>query len=364
MKTHKNLYSAICEFDNIHRAYLRARVGKRYKRDVLEFSSNLEENLINIQNHLAWKTYQPSPYKYFTIYEPKVRMIAALPFSDRVVHHALCNVIEPIFESAFIRDSYACRPGGGVLAGVLRTTRFLRDAWRRWGDNVYCLKGDISKYFYSVDHETLKRLVRKKIACADTLELIDRIIDSPGDDIGMPIGNLTSQLFANVYLDALDHVIKDSLRVRYYIRYMDDFVIFHNDKAYLHRLLDEISGYLEDVLRLRLNGKTQIFPVRRRSVDFLGYRIWPTHRLMRKANVKRTRRKLKKFVRLYRDGRMTMGEIRPSVMSWLGHAKHGDTWRLRTKMTESIIFTRGAAGPVRLPDEGDAGVRAIARKVA
>lgn len=352
MKTHKNLYSAICEFDNIHRAYLRARVGKRYKRDVLEFSSNLEENLIGIQNHLIWKTYQPSRYKYFTIYEPKVRMIAALPFADRVVHHALCNVIEPIFEASFIRDSYACRPGGGVLAGVLRTTRFLRDASRRWGD-VYCLKGDIAKYFYSVDHETLKRLIRRKIACPDTLGLIDRIIDSPGDGVGMPIGNLTSQLFANVYLDALDHVVKERLRVQYYIRYMDDFVIFHHDKAYLRRLLDEISGYLEDVLRLHLNGKTQIFPVRQRSVDFLGYRIWPTHRLMRKANVQRTRRKLKKFSRLYREGRMTMDEIRPSVMSWLGHAKHGDTWRLRTKMTESIVFARG-----------DTAERAITRKVA
>lgn len=352
MKTHKNLYSAICEFDNIHAAYLKARRGKRYKADVLAFSARLEENLIDIHNQLAWKTYRPGPYKYFTVTEPKVRMIAALPFADRVVHHALCNVIEPIFEGAFIRDSYACRPGGGVLAGVMRTTRFLRDASRRWG-GVYCLKGDISKYFYSVDHETLKRLIRRKIACPDTLEMIDRIIDSPGDGVGMPIGNLTSQLFANVYLDALDHAVKERLRVQYYIRYMDDFVVFHHDKAYLHRLLDEISGYLGHHLRLKLNGKTQIFPVGQRPVDFLGYRIWPTHRLMRKANVKRTRRKLKKFARLYLEGRMTMDEIRPSIMSWLGHAKHGDTWRLRTKMTESIVFTRG-----------DTAERVISRKVA
>lgn len=340
MKTHRDLYRAVCAFDNVHAAYLKARRGKRYKNDVLTFSARLEENLIDIHNQLAWKTYRPGPYKYFTVTEPKVRMIAALPFSDRVVHHALCNVIEPIFERAFIRDSYACRPGGGVLAGVLRTTRFLRDAWRRWGADVYCLKGDISKYFYSVDHETLKRLIRRKIACPDTLELIDRIIDSPGDGVGMPIGNLTSQLFANVYLDALDHIIKDGLRVRYYIRYMDDFVIIHHDKAYLHQLLDEISGYLDHHLHLKLNGKTQVFPVRQRPIDFLGYRIWPTHRLMRKANVKRTRRKLKKFARLYRAGQMTMDEIRPSVMSWLGHAKHGDTWRLRRRILENCVFVR------------------------
>ncbi|MCK9520322.1 MAG: reverse transcriptase/maturase family protein [Syntrophales bacterium] len=339
MKTHKHLYARICEFDNIHHAYLKARRGKRYKDDVLAFSARLEEHLIDIHNQLTWQTYQPGAYHYFTVTEPKTRMIAALPFTDRVVHHCLCNVIEPIFEASFIRDSYACRPGGGVLAGVLRTTRFLRDAWRRWG-TVYCLKGDVSKYFYSVDHETLKRIIRRKIACPDTLGLIDRIIDSPGGPVGMPIGNLTSQLFANVYLDALDHHIKGTLRVRYYVRYMDDFVIFHHDKAYLRGLLDEISGYLHRTLHLTLNGKTQIFPVKQRPVDFLGYRIWPTHRLMRKANVKRTRRKFRKFSRLYHAGRMTMDEIRPSIMSWLGHAKHGDTWRIRQKVLGSCVFSR------------------------
>ena len=167
MKTYKNLYSRICEFDNIHRAYLKARKAKRYKAEVLRFSANLEENLINLQNHLIWKSYRPARYKLFTIYEPKERVIAALPFADRVVHHALCNVIEPICERSMIHDSYACRVGQGVLAGVLRTTQFIRDSRRQWG-RVYCLKADIKKFFPSIDHAILKSIIRKRIGCADT----------------------------------------------------------------------------------------------------------------------------------------------------------------------------------------------------
>ena len=189
-KTYSNLYPQIYDFDNIHRAYLKARRGKRYKTDVLKFSGRLEEALIDIQNHLIWKSYQPGPYKLFTIHEPKERIIAALPFRDRVVHHALCNVIEPIFERPMIYDSHACRRGMGVLSGVTRTTKFLRAACRRW-EKVYCLKADIKKFFPSIDHAVLKRLIRKRISCPDTLSLIDIIIDSNGSDRGLPIGNLT-----------------------------------------------------------------------------------------------------------------------------------------------------------------------------
>lgn len=339
MKTYKNLYPQICEFDNIHLAYLKARRAKRFKHEVLAFSKNLEENLINIQNHLIWKTYKPSPYKFFTIYEPKERLIAALPFTDRVVHHALCNIIEPIFERSMIHDSYACRCGQGVLSGVLRTTQFLRDAHKRWG-RVYCLKADIKKFFPSIDHEVLKRILRRRVACPDTLNLIDTIIDSTGDPRGLPIGSLTSQLWANVYLNELDHHLKDVFQVEYYIRYMDDFVVFHENKRYLRDLLEEITEYLADPLRLSLNRKTQIFPIRPRSVDFLGYRIWPGHRLLRKSNVRRTKRKLHKFERLYSAGFITLDKITPSVMSWLGHAMNADSYRIRNRILNNLIFKR------------------------
>jgi retron-type reverse transcriptase len=196
-RTYSNLYPLIYDFANLHAAYLKARKGKRYSTDVLHFSARLETNLIDIQNKLIWKEYRPSPYHYFVVHEPKERTVAAAPFADRVVHHALCNVTEPIFEQGFIYDSYACRNSRGVLAGVNRTTRFMRRARRKWG-RFYCLKGDVSKFFPSIDHAVLKSIIRKRIACPDTLELMDHIIDSDGSGTGLPIGNLTSQLWANV----------------------------------------------------------------------------------------------------------------------------------------------------------------------
>ena len=334
-KTFKHLYSQICEFDNIHRAYLKARRGKRYKRDILRFSARLEESLIDVHNDLSWKSYTPGPYKLFTIHEPKERVIAALPFRDRVVHHALCNIIEPIFERSMIYDSHACRRGMGVLTGVLRTTKFLRAARRRWG-RVYCLKMDVEKFFPSIDHDVLKRIIRRRIACPDTLSLIDMIIDSHTAGRGLPIGNLTSQLWANVYLNELDHFVKERLRVRYYIRYMDDMVVFDGDKARLHAVLAEVRGFMAHVLHLRLNGKTQIFPVDQRCVDFLGYRIWPDYRLPRKANIRRNKRKFRKQCRQYLDGSAPLGVILCSIASWIGHCKHADTWRLRRRVLSGI----------------------------
>jgi len=339
MKTYKNLYPKIYDFDNLHLAYLKARRCKRYRHDVLRFSANLEDNLIDIQNHLIWKTYRTGRYRFFTVYEPKERLIASLSFRDRVVHHALHNIIEPIFERSMIYDSYACRKEMGVLSGVQRTTRFLRDSTRRWG-RVYCLKGDVKKYFPSVHHETLKQIIRKRIACPDTLEMIDRIIDSTGEEVGMPIGNLTSQLFANVYLSELDHFVKEECGVKYYIRYMDDFVILYDDKRVLKNLLEDVEYYLRVALRLRLNDKTQIFPVGPRPIDFLGYRIFPEYRLLRKGNLRRTKRKLKKFARLYALGQISLLDVQPSIVSWIGHAQHADSWRVRNKILNNLIFTR------------------------
>lgn len=339
MKTYKNLYPKICEFDNIHLAYLKARKLKRYKAEVLLFSANMEENLINIHNHLVWKSYRPSPYKYFTIYEPKERIIAALPFVDRVVHHALCNIIEPICERSMIHDSYACRRGQGVQAGVLRTTQLLRDTHRRWG-RVYCLKADVKKFFPSIDHEVLKKIIRRRIACLDTLNMIETIIDSTGDDKGLPIGSLTSQLWANVYLNELDHYAKERLGIKYYVRYMDDFLILHDDKQELRRILAEITGFLADRLRLDLNGKTQIFPIGPRALDFLGYRIQSDYRLLRKSNVQRTKRKFHKYERSYSEGLIDLADVNSSIVSWIGHAMHADSYRLRLKILSELKFMR------------------------
>ncbi|MEW5898168.1 MAG: reverse transcriptase/maturase family protein, partial [Bacillota bacterium] len=221
MKTYSNLYPFVYDFANLYKAYLKARKGKRYQDKVLQFAAQLEDNLFAIQAELINHTYRTGRYRRFYVHDPKTRPVAALPFKDRVVQHALCNVIEPLFEKSFIYDSYACRKFKGTHAGANRVTEFLKSAQRKWG-KVYCLKADIAQYFPSVNHRILKAIIRKKIACPDTLQLIDEIIDSGGGEgRGLPIGNLTSQLWANVYLDQLDHFIKETLREKYYVRYMD-----------------------------------------------------------------------------------------------------------------------------------------------
>ena len=332
MKTYRNLYPLIYAFNNLYLAYVKARRGKRYKAEVLRFSVNLECELIALYRELADHSYRTGEYRCFTVYEPKRREVAALPFRDRVVHHALCNVIEPIFERGFIRDSYACRVGKGTHAAADRLTEFLRSAYRRWG-GCYVLKADVASYFPSVDHGVLMDIIRRRIACPETLELIKEILDSWNGNVGhgIPIGNLTSQLFANVYLNEFDQFVKHGLRARYYVRYMDDMILLAADKATLWEWRDAIQQFLGDALRLHLNNKTDIFP-EARGVDFVGYRTWRTHRLLRKRSVKQMRRKLKALGARYEAGEVDVETISAVVASWVGHASHADTYRLRCRV--------------------------------
>jgi RNA-directed DNA polymerase len=291
LKTHNNLYANIYDFENLHRAYLLARKNKRYKQEILEFGNNLEENLIHLQNELIYESYLPSPYRQFTVYEPKERLILALPFRDRVLQHAICSIIEPIFDRTMVKDSYACRKTKGVLKGVKRVSSFVRSLSQK--GNVYCLKMDIRKYFYSIEHETLFRLLKKKIRCKRTLKLLRIILDS-SQNPGIPIGNLTSQLFANVYLNEIDHFIKEELRIKHYVRYMDDMIILDNNKKRLGTVLAEIKCFLGDKLFLSLNRKTQIFPIEK-GIDFLGYRQFEDCSLLRKRVMLKNFKKFKKL---------------------------------------------------------------------
>lgn len=346
-RTYTDLYPRIYDFENLHAAYLKARKGKRYKHDAMEFACNLEENLIVLQNELIWKTYRTGKYRIFKTHEPKEREVAALPFRDRVVQHALVAVIEPIWERRFIHDSYACRPGKGTHAGADRAQAFLRRVKRQHG-RVYALKADIAKYFASIDHAVLRQLIYKRIACRDTRWLIDEILSSTTSQTeqvpcGLPIGNLTSQLWANVYLHELDEFVKHNLRERYYLRYMDDFVEIHHDKQHLHQARHIIEAFLQDRLRLRTNAKTQVFPVdssHGRALDFLGYRIWTTHRKLRKSSQKRMKRNLKRLERLFRHGAISLGRITASITSWTGHARHADSYRTRASVVATITFKR------------------------
>lgn len=337
-RTYNKLFDKITDFENLFAAYVKARRCKRYHQEVLRFSSRLEDELIAIQDKLIGGTYRTGSYYRFVIYEPKRREIAALPFRDRVVHHALCNVIEPLFERKFVHDSYGCRIRKGTHAGSERLIEFLRRAQRAWG-KVYCLKGDIEKFFPSVDHDALKDMIRRTIRCRWTLHLIDGIIDSTPDPRGMPIGNLTSQLFANVYLNELDHFVKEKLCVRFYVRYMDDFILIHPAKERLHVWRESIAMFLHESLRLNLNSKTSVFPISR-GVDFLGYRTWPTHRLLRKRSVVSMRRKLKALAERYGTGEVSLDTIQPIIASWLGHAKHAESYNVRKKLLGNVVYKR------------------------
>lgn len=354
--TYTDLFSTIASFEALHAAWRRVIRGRRLQRDVLLFERDLEGNLIDIQNALDWKTYRTGPYHHFQVFDPKRRDVAALPLKDRIVQHALVAEIEPIWESRYIADSFACRPDKGTHAGADRAQHFIRATLRRHG-RAYALKADISKYFASIAHDTLKRLLRRRIACADTLWLLDEIIDSTAADDdplprGIPIGNLTSQLFANLYLHELDCFVKHELREALYLRYMDDFVVVGPDKAHLHQVRALVEDFLWGQLGLRLNGKTQVFPIgpeaagagkSGRALDFLGYRIWPDHRRLRKDSVGRMRRKLKRMARQYHDGKIGWETIRAVTSSWIGHAGHADTHRLRTALFGAVAFIPPAA---------------------
>lgn len=339
-KTYRHLWDQISSFEALHAAYLKARRGKRYEDEALRFGANLEIELLRLRDELAGGTYRTSEYRRFEVYEPKKREVAALPFRDRVVQHALVAVLEAIYEPRFIHDSYACRVGRGTHAGVDRLTEFLRRANRDWAQ-TYILKADVSKFFPSVDHERLKVVLRRYIACPQTVRLCEEIIDSWNAETGkgIPIGNLTSQLFANVYLHELDEYVKQTLRWPMYIRYMDDTVFLGFDKVILGALRKTLGEFLENKLLLRLNPKTAIFPAEQ-GVDFLGYRTWRTHRLLRKRNVVDTRRRMKALARRYGAGEIEAKRVRASLMAWLGHAGHANTYTLQRQLLHNLVLRR------------------------
>jgi len=328
--TYKRIYSGVYEFANLYNAYQKAVKAKRYKDDIMDFSYNLELNLIKISHHLKNHTYVPGKYHRFKVYEPKKREIAALPFRDRIVQHAFNNVVEPIFDKAFIFDSYACRKGKGTHKGMYRIVDFLR----KLSPSAYCLKGDIANYFPSIKHAILLNLIEKKIKDGDLMKLVKVIIFSNHtrgkSGYGIPVGNLTSQIFANIYLDYFDYFIKHQLHCKYYVRYVDDFIVLDEDKRVLGKIFKQSEEFLHQNLELKLNRKSSIFPVKQ-GIDFLGYRIWKTHRLLRKGSVKRMKKKIA-FLKKQGAGNMSSEKVRSEIAAWLGHCRHASTYNLRKKI--------------------------------
>jgi retron-type reverse transcriptase len=351
----KDIYKEIYDFDNLYNAYVCARKNKRYRKDVLKFTDNLEENLINIQNKLIYNQYEVGRYKEFYVHEPKKRLILSLPFEDRIVQWSLFNALNPYFEKGYIKDSYGCRVNKGAHGAIERLQYWLKKIDRS-GKKYYCLKMDISKYFYRVDHNILINILNKYIDDKDTLELLRKIIKCESScgfqdefmDIdensrttkrGMPIGNLSSQMFANLYLNELDQFVKRELRMKYYIRYMDDFLILSDDKKELHRLLEEINIFLKEELNLNLNNKTSLNPVNT-GIEFVGYRIWSTHIKLRKSTTKRIKSRLKYLKKQYSKKRIPFSRIDSTVQSYMGMLKHCNSYNLQKNLFESFVLKR------------------------
>lgn len=320
MKAYSNLYGKVCTYENLLSAYVKCKKGKGDKQYAQDFADNLERNLASLQEALLARTWAPKGYTRFYVSDPKPRMINAPAFEDRIVHRALYDVIAPIFEARFIHDSYACRKEKGTHAGIRRLKQFVRS----YPDKGYYFKSDIKSYFASVDHAILFSLIRRKIADRDILALVGKILDSyheaPG--VGIPLGNLTSQLFANIYLNELDTFVKHTLQCRHYIRYMDDFILLHATKQRLWEWRDAIATFLTS-LRLRLHPRKLVVAPVRCGIDFLGYVVFRDHIRIRNRNIHRVYERMK----LIEEGTYPRDPM-ASIMSWMGYSIHADAFGL------------------------------------
>jgi retron-type reverse transcriptase len=344
------LYGSVTSFDALLAATNRAVLGKRSKPGAAAFMANLEGELLRLERELSEGTWRPGRFVTIRIRDPKPRMVSAAPFRDRVVHHALCAVVEPLFERGFVFDSYANRKGKGTHRAVTRYERFSNRF-------QHVLRCDIFRYFPAIDHEVLKLDLRRRIACQRTLWLLDAIIGGSnpqepvhlyysGDDLftpydrrrGLPIGNLTSQFFANVYLDGLDHFCKEVLGAKGYVRYVDDFVLFHDDQAVLGEWQERIETYLAR-RRLTLHPRKTAIVASQEPATFLGYTLLPGGgRRLPEDNVRRFRNRLRGFRDRWSAGTADLDTVRQHVDAWIAHAQFADTWRLRHAMFEGGIF--------------------------
>lgn len=349
-KTYRNLWPQLVSFENLWLAYLAARRGKRARPAVAAYDFEAETRLLRLQERLEAGEYIPGAYRTFVIREWKRRVVSAAPFEDRIVHHALCQVIEPIYESRFIRDTYACRVGKGTLAALDRAQHFARG-------HGYVLQLDIREFFPSIDHAILETTLAQHIADQCVLDLCHRIIAGgrdvlaeeytphyfAGDDLfailrprGLPIGNLTSQFWANAYLHPLDLFIKQDLHCRAYVRYCDDLLLFADDKPTLHAWKAALRDRLA-ALRLTIHQqRAQVSPVSA-GFPFLGWTVYPTRRRLRRRNVVRFRRRYHARLAAYATGEITFDQLSATVHGWIGQTKHGSTTGLRKAILRTLV---------------------------
>lgn len=318
-KRYRNLIGRITAGDTMREAYRLTARGKRLTPGYLEFKEYDALNLGTLSFEMATGAYRPGEPHTFHIFDPKLRLISALPFRDRVAQQALCLVIGPLLDRAMLPRSFACRSGKGTHAGVRLLQADLRRLGRRWDDRVWFLKTDFSRYFASIERPVLWRMIDAKISCAATRRLLEAMVPRAG--IGLPIGSLTSQVLANLYGNALDRYLQQELGESWWYRYMDDLVVLGADPAHLRRLKDAIEAFSREALGLRFS-KWQVAPASR-GINFLGYRVWASHKLLRRDSVVRAKRKIRNYLEYGETDRLER-----FVASWLGHASHADSRNL------------------------------------
>lgn len=325
MKRYNNLFDKIVSLDNLYEADKRARRQKSHRPEVMLFDKNKDKLLLDLQRKLINGEYETSEYYVFKIYEPKEREIFKLPYyPDRIVHHAIMNIMEPIWVSAFVKGTYSWIRKRGIHKALKDVKFALKDEV----NTQYCLKLDIRKFYPSIDHDILKTIIRKKIKDKRLLSLLDEIIESAQ---GVPIGNYLSQFFANLYLTYLDHWIKEQKKVRYYFRYADDIVILGGDKQQLRDLFYDIQDYLNNKLKLNFKDNWQIFKVDSRGIDFVGYRVFHTHTLLRKRIKKRFCKKINK---LNKKQNLDKDTYKQKICSYIGWIKYCNGRNLLNKMSK------------------------------
>jgi retron-type reverse transcriptase len=326
IQRYSHLFKRITSLSNIENAHINAKKGKEDYAEVKIINQNSAFYLKQLQKSLLDHTFTTSGYRTKQITEPKPREIFILPYyPDRIVHHAIMQVLQPIWDKMFIYDLYSAIPGKGIHNGHYRLRKFLKDEQ----NTKYCLKFDISKFYPNINHDILYNQVQSKIKCPETLWLLKNIIHSIPGKTNVPIGNYLSQYLSNVYLNNFDHWLKEDMQTKYYIRYCDDGVILNRDKEYLKYLLVDIEKYFKENLHLKLNTKTRIFNVNQQGIDFLGYREFRTYSLLRKSSARTFKKRITQFSN--HPEKHSAQHIVSSVMSMYGWAKHCNSYNLQNK---------------------------------
>lgn len=343
MKIYRNLFNKITDPETLFLAWREFKSGKNSKLDVISFEQNLEQNIFRLARDLHSKKYRHGGYEDFYISDPKLRHIYKASVLDRILHHSITSVLAPIFDKTFISNSFSCRVGKGTHKGVDTLRDMIRKESRNDTRACYILKCDVQKFFDSIDHRILLSLLSKTIKDEETLWLLNILVESyvsSKSDLfykkGVPIGNLTSQLFANIYMNEFDQFMKHKLKVKYYARYTDDFVIVSNDKVYLENLIIQISSYLSSNLSLNLHpNKVEIISYTK-GVDFLGYVLFPRHTLLRKRTKKRILRNFNNKVLLCREGKIEKVKVEATLNSYLGVLSHSDGYKFSENLKNNF----------------------------